>query len=94
MSILEAMAAAVPVLASDVSGNTFLVEDGVNGFLVPVDDDELILERMIELCKDKALRKKMGMAGSRIVVERFSRGRMALKYAAIYRELLGKSDVS
>jgi len=94
MSILEAMAAAVPVLASDVSGNTFLVEDGVNGFLVPVDDDEFIVERMLELCKDRKLRTKMGAAGSRVVAERFSRGSMALKYAAIYRELLGKSAVS
>jgi len=94
MSILEAMAAAVPVLASDVSGNTYLVEDGVNGFLVPVDDDELIVERMLELCKDRALRERMGAAGSVRVAECFSRDSMALKYAEIYRGLLGKPAVS
>lgn len=49
MVALEAMAAGTPVIASNVGGLSYLVKDGVTGFLVPTRDPELLARRMIEL---------------------------------------------
>lgn len=63
LSVMEAMAAGKPVVATDVRGSRALVEDGVNGFLVSVDDHERLAHALVRLLQDPALRKRMGEAG-------------------------------
>ena len=58
--ILEAMAAGVPILASDVGGISLLVRHGENGFLVPVGDASALEARLRELLTDADLRRRMG----------------------------------
>ena len=58
-SILEYMAAGLPVVATDVGGNREAIADGVNGFLVNSGDAEACAARVAELLADEALRKKM-----------------------------------
>lgn len=60
-SVLEAMARARPVLASDIDGNRSLVEDGVTGFLFRTGDE--LAERAERLAADPALRRALGRAG-------------------------------
>lgn len=57
---LEAMACGKPVVASHVGGLAFLVQDGVTGFTVPVDDPSALADRLAILLKDDVLRTKMG----------------------------------
>jgi D-inositol-3-phosphate glycosyltransferase len=60
MVALEAMACGIPVVASQVGGLAFLVQDGITGFTVPVDDPEALANRLLQLLCDEALRTKLG----------------------------------
>lgn len=60
MVALESMACGTPVIASHVGGLVHLVEDGVTGYHVPVDDPGVLSERILSLLEDKALRYRMG----------------------------------
>ena len=56
MVALEAMACGTPVVASQVGGLAFLVQDGVTGYTVPVDDPQALADRLTLLIQDPALR--------------------------------------
>jgi D-inositol-3-phosphate glycosyltransferase len=60
MVALEAMACGTPVVASQVGGLAFLVQDGETGFTVPVDDPQALAIRLSLILQDRALRRKMG----------------------------------
>jgi N,N'-diacetylbacillosaminyl-diphospho-undecaprenol alpha-1,3-N-acetylgalactosaminyltransferase len=61
--LLEAMALKKPIVTTDHVGCREAVEDGINGFLVPVRDGNAVAEKIEILIKDPGLRKKMGHAG-------------------------------
>jgi len=88
MSVLEAMAAGLPVVASDVGGIHEVVEDGVTGRLVPAGDPHALAGRLAELVLDGALRQRFGSAGRRRVEERFALPRWRDEHLALYRSLL------
>lgn len=81
-AVLEAMAAGLPVVASDNSGNRDAVEDGVTGFIVKSEME--LLERCQMLIDDKALRLKLGAAGRERVRRDFSRERMISELSRLY----------
>jgi D-inositol-3-phosphate glycosyltransferase len=60
MVALEAMAMGTPVIASEVGGLAYLVQDGVNGFHVPSRDPEALAERMYALLNDEICRELLG----------------------------------
>ncbi|WP_422445588.1 glycosyltransferase [Thermoanaerobacterium sp. DL9XJH110] len=64
---MEAMAAGKPVIATDVRGNRDLIQDGVNGILVPVNDVDGTARAIVRLSHDGELRRKMGQEGMRII---------------------------
>ena len=61
--IMEAMAAAIPVVASDVGGIFTLVRNGENGYLIPIGDHHALALRLRQLLSDEPLRRRMGEAG-------------------------------
>jgi len=63
VSVLEAMAAELPVVASAVGGLAELVEDGATGLLVPAGDERALTEALRRLIDDADLRRSMGAAG-------------------------------
>lgn len=63
LSVLEAMAAGLPVVATSVGGHVEAVEDGVTGLLVPPDDAAALAGALRRLHLDPALRRAMGAAG-------------------------------
>ena len=87
MVALEAMACGTPVLASDVGGLGFLVQDGVTGFTVPDGDADLLYSRLSLLLSDEPLRKKMGKAATAYARD-FSWDRITRQVHAVYRELV------
>jgi sugar transferase (PEP-CTERM/EpsH1 system associated) len=84
-TILEAMAAGRPVVATAVGGNPELVEEGVTGFLVPAGNPEVIGAAISRLLSDGDLRQRMGQAGRNRVELRHSLERMARDYDSLYR---------
>lgn len=84
---LEAMAANLPVLSTQVSAIPEVVEDGVSGRLVPADDVEALAAGMLELSSDIDLRETWGGAGARRVAKVFGLDRMVDETLAVYTEV-------
>ncbi|MDR0871146.1 MAG: glycosyltransferase [Planctomycetaceae bacterium] len=92
-SILEAMALGIPVIATDIPGNTDLVVDGGTGFLVPDGGDFRLRRRMfvakiIEFMENPGLRQTMGEKSQRRIAEEFTLEKMVERYAALYRRTI------
>ena len=88
ISVLEAMARRVPVVASAVGGIPEVVADGVSGLLVPPADPTALAAALSRLAASPALRAHMGEAGYRIVAERFSMDAHVQRIEEIYDEEL------
>ncbi|HMC10151.1 MAG TPA: glycosyltransferase [Pirellulaceae bacterium] len=87
-AILEAMAAGVPVIATDIAGNRDLVVDGTTGYLVPLGDRFEFTRRTHWLLDDAALRQRMGEAGRQRVLTEFTVEKMVERHAELYRGLV------
>lgn len=88
ISLLEAMAAGVPCVATRVGGVPEAVDDGRHGVLVPPGDPHVLAEAIRDLLFDTDRRAKMATLAVRHVEERFSIGRAARRIEAIYDEVL------
>jgi glycosyltransferase involved in cell wall biosynthesis len=93
-SLLEAMSAGVPVIATDVGGNPEIVEDGVSGLLVPVRDSAALAGAMIRMFADPELRKGMGAAGRRRIASTFSMERSLESVESLYEKLMREETAS
>jgi glycosyltransferase involved in cell wall biosynthesis len=90
-AMLEAMAAAKPVIVTDVDGCMEVIKSGENGFLVKSNDPDEMTEALLTLLRNSDLRQKMGMAGRKLVQERFTVERMVKKTEELYTNLLTKN---
>lgn len=93
ISILEAMRAGLPVVASDVGGVSEAVVDGETGFLIPRGDVQTLRERLAQLIADPQLRLRMGRAGRARYESCFTLKQMLEKTLAVYEKVL-KTKVS
>lgn len=89
LSIIEAMCAGLPIVATDVGGVRELVEDGVNGLLVPAGDHEALSRCLDRLQADVALRIRMGSASRARYVAGFSDSQMVDAVKLRYQAMLG-----
>lgn len=87
--VLEAWQASLPVVATNVGGAPELVDEGVNGFVVPKEDMHRFGDRLLELAADADFRRRLGAAG-REKVAGFSVARMAEATMALYDEILSR----
>lgn len=83
-SLIEACAVGRPIVTTDVPGCRDVVQDGVNGLLVPVKDGPAIAAALKKLIQDPGLRARMGSEGRRIAEEKFSIESVLSKTFAIY----------
>jgi len=86
-TILEAMACAIPVIATRVGANAELVEEGLTGRVVPRADSQSIAKAVIEYFTSPATARRHGRAGRQRVVQRFSLERMVEQYHQMYASL-------
>lgn len=87
MSILEAMRAGLPVVATDVGGVSEAVREGVTGFLAPRGDSAVLRDRLAELLGDRELRLRMGAEGRRRFEQEFSSGIMVESTRLVYERV-------
>ena len=90
-TILEAMASALPVIATDVGGNADLVLHGQTGFIVPAADPQAMAQRLVELASDPARAERLGQAGRQRVQDNFSMLAMVSTYRRVYDEQLRRA---
>lgn len=92
LSIIEAMRAGLPVVASDVGGCSELVEEGRNGFLVKAGDVEALQKAISALTADFAMQQAFGEASRALYLSRFSSDRMVSETINVYNMLNAKRD--
>ena len=83
ISIVEAMATGLPIIATDCRGNRDLVKDNVNGFIVGIDDVEGMTRAIIKLLKSEGLRRRFGEKSINLV-EKYSLRSVQKEMAKIY----------
>jgi sugar transferase (PEP-CTERM/EpsH1 system associated) len=90
ITILEAMAAGIPVVATRVGGNPALIEEGVNGFLVSADHQEGLAQALLRLVRDESLRKRIGAINRKKAEEEHSIQSMTARYEKLYISVMNK----
>ena len=93
LTILEAMAAGLPTVTSNVGGIPEAIEDGVTGLLVPPGDSRKLAEAISSLMSDAQGRARIGSAARTRVGEAFTFDQQVRATERLYLELLGKSNV-
>ena len=83
-SVLEAMTAGLPIVATRVSGNEDLVRDGVNGLLVPPRQSAELADALIRLIGDAQAAKRMGIASREIIDGKYSSARVIPQLESLY----------
>ncbi len=88
MSILEAIAHGIPVVAPDVGGIGEVVDNGEDGYLISTRDPKAFAEKCFLLYKNRQLRQRMARAAREKVVRSFSVENMAAKYHELYMNVV------
>jgi glycosyltransferase involved in cell wall biosynthesis len=90
-SILEYMAAARPVVVTDVGGAREAVVEGQTGYIVPSGDDEQMAARIITLLREPGRARAMGERGQEVVRQKFSSQAQLENTHALYERLLSRA---
>lgn len=94
VSLIEAQAACIPLISTDVGGVRDVVQDGDTGFVVPVNDVKVLSEKVLELVEDEKKRQKMSLNGWIFVKDKFHYSTLAKNMDGLYKELLVKNNVN
>lgn len=88
--VTEAMACGAPVVSTDCPhGPGEIIQDGVNGLLVPPEDAPALAEAMVRMLEDPALRERLAAAG-RVRAQRFHARRIAAEYGELFLDAAGR----
>ncbi len=81
------MAAGLPIVATRTGGIPEIVQNSINGILVPARDSEALAWALMELLKDQKMQKKMGQASLKMV-QNFGVDKMVAGNIAVYNKLI------
>ena len=85
-TVIEALAAGVPIVASNIQAISNMIEDGVNGRMISVDDTAGFTQAISELLADPERRSQISQANRALAVQRFDRAVFRERIAVLYRE--------
>ncbi len=83
-SIMEAMVQGLPVVATNVGDNNYLIKDGYNGFLVPCKDVNSIVDRLEYLSESEEARKEFGKNSLNVIESSFSGTKLLENYLSLF----------
>lgn len=92
--ILEAMACGIPVISTLSGGPDGIITDGVDGYLVGLDDEKAMADRLTRLLTDAALNERMGEAARETIMRKYEAGVAGKAFLDIYDELLARHQRS
>lgn len=87
--ILEALAAKTPVIASAIEGNTEIIEDGFNGFIVPIKDANAIAQKIVELHNSPDKLQELSNNSARTIETKMSHKTTVKKFDIFFSSLIG-----
>jgi glycosyltransferase involved in cell wall biosynthesis len=86
-ALLEAQSWGIPCVVSDIPGNTSIVENEVNGLVVPVNDSQSLANAVIKINNDPLLRRKIGAAARNLMEEKYEINGIAEKLIMLYEDV-------
>ena len=92
-ALLEAMAAARPVIVTSAGGMGEIIQDGINGLVVPVGDEAALLRGLVKLAKDRSFARELGAAARQGIENKYSIRATARAWEDLYITLLRKKGV-
>jgi glycosyltransferase involved in cell wall biosynthesis len=87
-SIMEALVAGLPVVATNVGDNSYLVKNGQNGYLVPCKDVDTIVDKLEYLSGSQEIRREFGKNSIKVVETDFSKNKLLDSYLELFSKLL------
>lgn len=90
VTVLEAMASGLPIVTTDAPGCRDTVDEGINGFKVPVRNVEILVDRLERLIVDADLRRRMGEESRKKAVNEFSVEKIVKEHIALYEQVLNE----
>jgi glycosyltransferase involved in cell wall biosynthesis len=91
--LIEAFAAGLPVVTTPSGGIPYIVQDGVNGLHVPVDEPAALAEAVGRLLRDPSVAHRLAEQGHRESIARYSRAAARRQWTALYRRIVGNGWV-
>lgn len=88
VSVVEAMACGKPVITTDFPGYKLVIENGINGFLVPEKNSSAIANSIKKMIESRDLAKKMGRKSREMAVRKHSWRQIGIKYSDLFRSLI------
>ncbi len=88
--LVEAMAAGLPVVATATTGSEEIVYDGVNGFLVPIGDNQALAKKILYLLNNPKEAKRMGEIGRKMVKGSFNQQKIINRIISLWQDLAAK----
>jgi len=89
LTMLEAQASEKPIVVTRIGGMPEIINDGINGYVVPARDHEALAHRIITLLQDDGLKRRFGTVGRQNVLTHFDKRIMTERVLEIYRDALG-----
>ena len=86
-ALVQSAAMESPIIATKVGAVSEIVQDGVNGYLIPPRNSETLAEKITELVAHPDLWQKMGITGREIAQNKFSLDQMLAKIEAVYQTI-------
>ena len=91
LTMLEALASAKPMIVTRMGGMPEIIQDGIDGYVIPVKDFEELASGIISLLADDKLKKRLGRTGRQIVQTHYTKEIMTDNHLAIYQDILSGS---
>jgi len=88
LTMLEAMAAGKPMVVTDAGGMPEIIKDGINGFVIPIKNFEMLASRILQLLDDDRLNRRFGYTGREIVEQYYTSDIVTRNILMLYDKVL------
>jgi hypothetical protein len=88
LTMLESMACGKPIIVTNVGGMPEVIKDGINGFVIPIRDFELLAAKINTLLENHRLRRRLGYTGRQMIESQYTKERVTKDTLAVYKKVL------